>query len=109
MATKGKGARSARGEIVDFDLLRIKENLATSPKGQTVKAREDFIDNKFKRRMRRLTEATAAAPAIAPIQAAPQVVIPPVDEPTADVDQPVATEQQAVPAKKRIIKSPDAQ
>lgn len=110
MATKGigKGVRSARGEMVDFDLLRIKENLATAPKGSTVKAREDFIDNKFKRRMRRLTEATAAAPAVSPAPAPAQPQAQPVVEDAA-VDQPVATEQVTTPVKKRTIKSPDAQ
>lgn len=108
MATKGigKGVRSARGEMVDFDLLRIKENLATAPKGSTVKAREDFIDNKFKRRMRRLTEAAASAPAVSPAPAQPQAQ--PVVEDAA-VDQLVATEQVTTPVKKRTIKSPDAQ
>lgn len=52
-----KQVRSARGELVDFDLLRIKENLGSAPKASTVKAREDFIDNKFKRRLRRMAEA----------------------------------------------------
>lgn len=118
MATRGigKGARSARGEIVDFDLLRIKENLATSPKGSTVKAREDFIDNKFKRRLRRLTEATVASPAVSAGEATSVAVeqIAPVEE--YDETPEDAVEEKApvveVPApttRKRTIKSPSAQ
>lgn len=49
-----KGVRSARGEIVDFDLLRIKQEIAAAPKPTTVAARENFIDQKFKRRLKRL-------------------------------------------------------
>ena len=119
MATRGigKGARSARGEIVDFDLLRIKENLATAPKGSTVKAREDFIDSKFKRRLRRLTEATAASPAVSAPPAAPVVVeqaapIEEYDETPEDVVEEVAAPVVEAPApttRKRTIKSPSAQ
>lgn len=47
-------ARSARGEIVDFDLIKIKQQMASSPKTTNVKAREDFIDQKYKRRIRKL-------------------------------------------------------
>lgn len=116
MATRGigKGARSARGEIVDFDLLRIKENLATAPKGSTVKAREDFIDNKFKRRLRRLTEATAGAPAVSSPAAPPVVIEPPVaieeyDETPDVVEDVVPVVETPAPTRKRTIKSPSAQ
>ena len=50
-----KGVLSARGERVDFDLLKIKQQIAAAPKTTTVKAREDFIDQKFKRRLNRQT------------------------------------------------------
>lgn len=46
--------KSARGELVNFDLLKIKQQIATAPKPTNVKAREDFIDQKFKRRMKKL-------------------------------------------------------
>ena len=57
-----KGVRSARGVVVDFDLLKIKQQIASAPKPAQVQVREDFIDQKFKRRLKRLnTEAAAAA------------------------------------------------
>ena len=57
-----KGVKSARGEVVDFDLLKIKQQIASAPKTTSVQAREDFIDQKFKRRLKRLTaEATKTA------------------------------------------------
>lgn len=64
-----KTVRSARGEVVDFDLLRIKQQMASAPKTTNVKAREDFIDQKLKRRIKKLnrdivkTVADAAHPA----------------------------------------------
>jgi hypothetical protein len=39
-------ARSARGEIVDFDLLAIKQQLAATPVPVSVDARRKFIDEK---------------------------------------------------------------
>lgn len=50
----GKPVKSARGHLVDFDLLKIKQQIAAAPKPTTVKAREDFIDQKFKRRLKKL-------------------------------------------------------
>lgn len=46
--------KSARGDLVDFDLLKIKQQIASAPKPTNVKAREDFIDQKFKRRLKKL-------------------------------------------------------
>jgi len=46
--------RSSKGEIVDFDLLKIKAQMTAAPKTVDVKAREDFIDKKLQRRLRRL-------------------------------------------------------
>jgi len=41
-----KIARSARGEAVDFDLLAIKQQLATTPVPVNVNQRRKFIDNR---------------------------------------------------------------
>lgn len=41
-----KKARSARGELVDFDLLAIKQQLATLPVPVSVDQRRRFIDEK---------------------------------------------------------------
>jgi len=49
-----KGVRSARGVEVNFDLLKIKQQIASAPKTTEVKARESFIDQKFKRRLKRV-------------------------------------------------------
>lgn len=39
-------ARSARGEVVDFDLLAIKQHLASTPVPVGVNERRKFIDQK---------------------------------------------------------------
>lgn len=49
--------KSARGASVDFDLLKIKQQIASAPKPTQVQAREDFVDQKFKRRLKRLNSA----------------------------------------------------
>lgn len=45
--------RSARGVLVDFDLIRIKEQIASAPQPTTVASREAFVDSKLKRHVRR--------------------------------------------------------
>lgn len=47
-----KKVRSARGEIVDFDLLRIKEEMAAAPQSLHVRKRKDFIEQRLRRKIR---------------------------------------------------------
>jgi hypothetical protein len=53
-----KTVRSAKGVEVDFDLIKIKQQMAETPKATAVQARENFIDQRFKRRLKR-NKATA--------------------------------------------------
>ena len=53
----GKKARSARGVTVDFDLMKIKEQIASAPTPMEVKARQDFIESRLKRRIKKATAA----------------------------------------------------
>ena len=46
--------KSARGEVIDFDLLKIKQQIASRPPTTDVKKREDFIDKKLRRRVKRI-------------------------------------------------------
>ena len=50
MAVRG---RSAKGVVVDFDLLRIKEEMAAAPTSIDVQKRQDFIENRMRRRARK--------------------------------------------------------
>lgn len=45
--------RTARGDIIDFDEVRVKQSLAQSPANIQVKAREQFIDQRLKRTSKR--------------------------------------------------------
>lgn len=47
--------KSARGELVDFDLLKIRNQMAAAPKPTSVQAREEFVDAKLRRRLKTLT------------------------------------------------------
>ncbi len=49
-----KKVRSARGVLVDFDLLKVKQQIAESP-AVDVTAREDFVERRLRRRTRRTT------------------------------------------------------
>jgi hypothetical protein len=66
-----KQVRSARGQVVDFDLLRIKQQISSAPKATTVQAREDFIDRKFKRRIKRLSRDASKSVVLDPNQTVP--------------------------------------
>lgn len=45
-----------RGEIIDFDLEQIKGQIASRPAPTNVKARQDFIDRKFRRRVKKISD-----------------------------------------------------
>lgn len=49
----GQKYRSARGEIVDIDLVKIKQQIASTPKPVTVQEREKFVDKRIRRRVKK--------------------------------------------------------
>lgn len=53
--------KSAKGKVIDFDLLKIKRGLADKPVSIDVKARQAFIDQKARRRLRKITKQASAA------------------------------------------------
>jgi len=69
-----KRVRSARGEVVDFDLLRIKEQMASHPPSTDVRARQDFIDKRLSRRLRNL-RTPVNYPKAAPVNVEPEAII----------------------------------
>lgn len=58
----GKKVRSAKGLLVDFDLLKIKEQIASNPAPMDVKARQDHIDKRLRRRIRTAAKTPVASP-----------------------------------------------
>lgn len=48
--------KSFRGDVVDFDLLKIKQQIGSTPAPITVSERNEFIDNKLQRRIRRVKD-----------------------------------------------------
>jgi len=74
----GKKARSVRGEIVDFDLMQIKKQIASAPTPLEVKARQDFIENRLKRRIKKAQNV---------VDESNKDVAPELPEPTATVDE----------------------
>lgn len=57
----GKKVKSAKGELVDFDYLKIKEQLASAPTPMEVKNRQNFIENRLKRRLKKKVPVVESA------------------------------------------------
>jgi hypothetical protein len=53
--------KSAKGKVIDFDLLKIKRQMEKKPISIDVKARQNFIDQKARRRLRKITKQATAA------------------------------------------------
>lgn len=66
----GKKVRSAKGQVVDFDLLAIKEQIASDPAPLDVQARQDHIDQRLRRRIRKVKKNT---PPVSPVAVQPQL------------------------------------
>jgi len=75
-----KKARSAKGMMVDFDQIKIKQQLTDKPTPIEVQQREDQVDQRLKRRIRRLAEQTALAGKVEAVDIQDQAVVPVVDE-----------------------------
>lgn len=67
----GKKVRSSRGVFVDFDLLKIKEQIAAAPATTDVRARQDFIEKKLRRRMKAAANLTVTKETV---EVAPRVL-----------------------------------
>lgn len=57
--------RSARGTQVDFDLILIKQQIAANAAPTNVQSRDDFIENKIRRRPSRRLAKVGDAPVAA--------------------------------------------
>lgn len=93
--------RTAKGDIVDFDLIKAKAQMSTKPAPTEVSIRQEIID----RRLRKKTTAmnptplntTPTKPAVPVAKEAPKPIEPEVvevEEPTTDVE-PDVTESPA--------------
>ena len=51
-----KKVRTAKGKVIDFDHLRIKEQMNKCPKPPKVEERQNFIDQKMRRRVKRVKD-----------------------------------------------------
>jgi hypothetical protein len=96
----GKKVRSAKGMIIDFDLLKIKEQISNTPAPSSVRARQDHIDQRLRRRLRK-AQAVTAAPAVT-AAGLPAAANP--NQPEALIGEtektPTKTKQKARPKKK---------
>lgn len=52
--------RSARGEIVDFDVLKIKQQLASN--AVVVKPKKNFLDRKLAKKVKQAAQPSVAQP-----------------------------------------------
>jgi len=80
--------RTARGEVVDFDMIVIKNQLAQAPMNIEVQKRKDFIDSKEGKARQRQTPPVVS-PVVTPT---PVNEFEPIDEPvqvTGRVEEPV--------------------
>lgn len=90
---------SARGQVVDFDLLKIKSQILKTPTNENARNRERFIDKKRRRAVRKsadqmmaqveppMPKSPPAQPqAAAPVDAPPPTDVQPNVEPTVPVD-----------------------
>lgn len=56
-----KKVRTAKGKELDFDLLRIKQQMADQQEPAEVRQRQDFIDQKMRRRVKKVKDQLASA------------------------------------------------
>jgi len=88
-----KQARSARGQIVDFDLLAIKQQLAKQPVPVGVNQRRKFIDEKDGIKHRNQENFIVSPPPVAAKSSTPTV-----DEEASEMPEALAVAAKAAAA-----------
>ena len=88
---------SMRGEVVDFDLFAIKEQINGAPLTETIQTRERFIDLKRRRGTKRKIQDMLAEQEVSQRNAAEAIKKP----------AKAADETPAAVAKRKIIKKED--
>ena len=98
-----KRVRSMRGEVLDFDLLKIKEQMAAVPEPQELRAREDFIEKRLRRRVRRAKVAVVEKTEVAVEPTVTEAADPEAAKIETQSEEPKVVEKKA-PAKKKTKK-----
>lgn len=102
----GNTVRSAKGVAVDFDYLKIKQQLASAPPPVDVRTRQNFIENRLKRRLKKKLDPVVE---VAPTLPEPAEALLVTDE-VVTVDKPlveeVAVGDDVQTASTRTIKQP---
>ncbi len=101
-----KKVRSAKGQIIDFDLLKIKEQMVDSPRPTNVQARQDFIDQKMRRRVKRVKDQLLEAKNKAkPVDVKPTIEVQSAEQgPKIDEVKESVKEPQKRKIKKKTVK-----
>ncbi len=100
--------RSAKGEMVDFDLLKIKEQIASAPPTTDVQARQNFVDKRLRRRVKKAQPVEQVAKQELDVDPTlPTTEDAPVEEPKLieEVQQETVQEEKPAPKKKATKKS----
>jgi hypothetical protein len=94
-----KKVKSAKGAFVDFDLIKIKQEMISAPTPLDVRKRQDFIESRMRRRARKVTapipkavESTETPTGIPPMDDVPVPVVDIVDSTVDVVDNTIETE-----------------
>lgn len=88
--------RSARGQMVNFDLVLIKQEIAANAAPTNVSSREDFIENRIRRRTARRTGKLGVKPSEREL--GDEVSVKTIDEPEiVEQDEPAVTPVESTP------------
>lgn len=98
-----KKVRSAKGEMVDFDLIRIKAQIASRAPTQDVRARQDFIERKLHRRIKKVGGAAHRKASVprADVKVQPKLPGTAAPSPEEHLNVPDNIKQKARPIKKK--------
>jgi hypothetical protein len=94
----GKKIRSAKGVMLDFDLMKIKEQIANVVPPVDVKQRQDFVERRLRRRMKKPLPQTTAA-----IEAQPRLPTV-IDEPKPLIQEPASRSKTKKPRSRPVKK-----
>lgn len=78
-----KIVRTARGALVDFNLIKIKHQLANAPAPTEVRERENFVERRLKRKLKQRSTPIVEQPVETPVEPE-QIAVEAVEQPVED-------------------------
>jgi len=96
--------RTARGEIVDFDLIKAKQQMTTKPPPKEVSVRQEIIDRRLRKKATAMNPSPLNTTPVKPVAPEPKEVVEPETPEVVEVETSENVESDTPPRRRQKTK-----